>query len=359
MSQSWRPVRGRWSCSSQAAILQDVFECSKRPCFFCPMLQQCSQYWKDIEHAVSLMLASLSLRKSDVCGIAKRLSGTGISGVCVISLHFWTGWTQAVFRRAIDPTDRSSWSCPEKHKTHCQRSVLRLSTQVDWKKMETNIAQDCQRTGSGKTMAFAMPYLSMSRPEAIMRQKRQDKRHHFQSFSSIHMWKKCQAWAARGFRAAMCFATLRGHGAYKASCNVLRFCPRFMSSFLQVHLWQGAGHADSRGALCFGVLADSHMDSIQSCSLAKRELHFEWDAFERSSASVHHSTSETAETAMFSRYALIWWKRWQPEMRLGSEIVLPCSDAISFQGTWVVRTKDDVKTYGSRNRESWVSFPQK
>lgn len=30
------------------------------------------------------MLASLSLRKSDVCGIAKRLSGTGTSGVCVL-----------------------------------------------------------------------------------------------------------------------------------------------------------------------------------------------------------------------------------------------------------------------------------
>lgn len=26
LSQFWRPVRGRWSCSSQAAILQDVFE---------------------------------------------------------------------------------------------------------------------------------------------------------------------------------------------------------------------------------------------------------------------------------------------------------------------------------------------
>ena len=119
------------------------------------------------------------------------------------------------------------------------------------------IAQDCQRTGSGKTLAFAMPYLSMSRPDKMR-----------DTIFAVRRPLQCQAWAARGFRAAMCFTTLRGHGAYKASCNVLQLSKIQNTSmhiliscrqFLQVHLWQGAGHADSRGALCFGVLADSHM----------------------------------------------------------------------------------------------------
>eukprot|EP00434_Breviolum_minutum_P018113 symbB.v1.2.015977.t1/scaffold1205.1/size131557/16 len=71
------------------------------------------------------------------------------------------------------------------------------------------------KTGSGKTLAFAMPYLSMSRPDKMR-----------DTIFAVRRPLQCQAWAARGFRAAMCFTTLRGHGAYK-----------------------GAGHADSRGML--------------------------------------------------------------------------------------------------------------
>lgn len=125
-----------------------------------------------------------------------------------------------------------------------------------WKLHETANCT-CQRTGSGKTLAFAMPYLSMSRPDKMR-----------DTIFAVRRPLQCQAWAARGFRAAMCFTTFRGHGAYKASCNVLQLSKIQNTSmhiliscrqFLQVHLWQGAGHADSRGALCFGVLADSHM----------------------------------------------------------------------------------------------------
>lgn len=128
-----------------------------------------------------------------------------------------------------------------------------------WKLHETANCS-CQRTGSGKTLAFAMPYLSMSRPDKMR-----------DSIFAVRRPLQCQAWAARGFRAAMCFTTLRGHGAYKASCNFVQLSKiqntsmqdcvmRFFiliscRQFLQVLLWQGAGHADSRGALCFGVLA--------------------------------------------------------------------------------------------------------
>ena len=110
--------------------------CSKRPSFFCAMLQQCSQYRKDIEH-VCYWCRHHFLWGRVTCAALQRDLVALVLVVFVFYLHFWTGWTQAVCRRAIDPTDRSSWSCPEKHKTHCQCSVLRPSTQVDWKKMET------------------------------------------------------------------------------------------------------------------------------------------------------------------------------------------------------------------------------
>ena len=195
--------------------------------------------------------------------------------VFVFSLLFWIGWTQAVCSRAIDQADRSS--CPEKHTTHSQRPVLHLSTQVDWKKMETANCTRSPKIAKGLVVERHWPLQCHTFPcpgQRIMRQ-RQDERQHFRRhplvfdvetsmpglgssrFSSSHVLHHASwPWRLQGVLQRSATPKSKTPRCRTVSCV---FYPHFMSSFLQVHLWQGAGHADSRGALCFGVLTDSHM----------------------------------------------------------------------------------------------------
>ena len=258
----WRPVRGRWSCSSQAAILQDVFEwyalsgllsfarCYKNVASTEKTLSTCV-YWcwhhflwgrvtcaalqRDLV-ALALVVFVFLFAFLDWMDTSSLSAGYWLDGQIFMKLSGETQNTLPVFSFASLNT---SWL--EKD-GNCMKLQIALAKGLV---VERHWPLQCHTFPCPGQTRWETPFFAVRRP------------------------LQCQAWAARGFSKQPCASPrFVAMGAYKASCNVLQLSKIQNTSmhiliscrqFLQVHLWQGAGHADSRGALCFGVLAASHM----------------------------------------------------------------------------------------------------